>query len=59
MDPDVPEANWMRRCFDCGFVLARKQIYCPRCGARQRPERAGGARSRSNARRPEKRRLEE
>jgi uncharacterized Zn finger protein (UPF0148 family) len=30
-------ANWLRRCFDCGFPLARKEWFCPRCGARQRP----------------------
>jgi tripartite-type tricarboxylate transporter receptor subunit TctC len=32
-------ANELRRCFDCGFVLSRRQRICPRCGARQRPER--------------------
>jgi hypothetical protein len=30
---------WLRRCFDCGFPLARRMRICPRCGARQRPER--------------------
>jgi rRNA maturation endonuclease Nob1 len=59
MHSGVAGANWMRRCFDCGFVLGRKQLFCPRCGARQRPERAGGSRSRSNERHPEKKQLEE
>jgi hypothetical protein len=30
-------ANWLRRCFGCGFVLASRQRICPRCGLRQRP----------------------
>ena len=33
--------NALRRCYDCGYPIGRKARYCPRCGARQRPERIG------------------
>ena len=30
----------MRRCHECGFPLGSKDVFCPRCGAKQRRERA-------------------
>jgi len=33
-------SNWLRRCFECGFVLGHRARFCPRCGARQHPERS-------------------
>jgi len=32
-------APQLRRCHDCGAPLAKKAIFCPRCGARQPPDR--------------------
>jgi len=38
--------NLLRRCHDCGQPLGKKEVYCPRCGARQPrdPKRARRAR---------------
>jgi hypothetical protein len=36
---DCRRVNAIRRCYDCGFPIGKKARYCPRCGARQRPER--------------------
>jgi uncharacterized Zn finger protein (UPF0148 family) len=32
----------LRRCFECGQPLGKKDLYCPRCGAKQprEPKRA-------------------
>jgi len=27
--------NLLRRCFECGQPLGKKDVFCPRCGARQ------------------------
>ena len=27
--------NLMRRCHDCGQPLGKKEVFCPRCGAKQ------------------------
>jgi rRNA maturation endonuclease Nob1 len=27
--------NLMRRCFECGQPLGKKDMFCPRCGAKQ------------------------
>jgi DNA-directed RNA polymerase subunit RPC12/RpoP len=27
--------NLLRRCFECGQPVGRKEIFCPRCGAKQ------------------------
>jgi uncharacterized Zn finger protein (UPF0148 family) len=27
--------NLIRRCFDCGQPLGKKDVFCPRCGAKQ------------------------
>jgi uncharacterized Zn finger protein (UPF0148 family) len=27
--------NLMRRCFECGQPLGKKDVFCPRCGAKQ------------------------
>ena len=28
-------ANLLRRCVDCGQPLGKKDLFCPRCGAKQ------------------------
>ena len=38
--PDIKPAHSqslpeLRRCYDCGQPMGRKDIYCPRCGAKQ------------------------
>jgi len=35
----------LRRCFECGQPLGKKDVFCPRCGARQprEPKRAVGS----------------
>jgi len=33
----------MRRCHECNFPLGKKDVFCPRCGARQRREKANPA----------------
>jgi len=33
-------ANRMRRCHECDFPLGSKELFCPRCGAKQRREKA-------------------
>ena len=37
--------NLLRRCFECGQPLGKKDVFCPRCGARQprEPKRAVGS----------------
>ncbi len=32
-------ANWLRRCHECNFPLGNKDVFCPRCGARQRRDK--------------------
>lgn len=34
--------NLLRRCFECGHPLGKKDLYCSRCGAKQprEPRRA-------------------
>jgi uncharacterized Zn finger protein (UPF0148 family) len=32
-------ANRLRRCHECGFPLGTKDVFCPRCGARQRRDK--------------------
>ncbi len=32
-------SNWLRRCHECGFPLGTKEVFCPRCGARQRRDK--------------------
>ena len=34
--------NLLRRCFECGQPLGKKEVFCPRCGAKQprEPKRA-------------------
>jgi uncharacterized Zn finger protein (UPF0148 family) len=27
--------NLLRRCFECGQPLGKKDVFCPRCGAKQ------------------------
>ena len=41
-------ANWLRRCHECGQPLGGKDVFCPRCGARQprQPKCARGGRLR-------------
>ena len=36
--------NLLRRCFECGQPLGKKDAFCPRCGARQprEPKRSAG-----------------
>ena len=36
-------ACWMRRCHECGFPLGKKDVFCPRCGAKQRREKVNPA----------------
>jgi uncharacterized Zn finger protein (UPF0148 family) len=36
--------NWLRRCFECGQPLGKKDLYCPRCGAKQPREPKRGMR---------------
>ena len=31
---------YLRRCGDCGFPLGKKEVFCPRCGAKQRRDKA-------------------
>ncbi|HEY7742082.1 MAG TPA: zinc ribbon domain-containing protein [Burkholderiales bacterium] len=35
----------LRRCFECGQPLGKKDVFCPRCGAKQprEPRRAACA----------------
>ena len=33
----------LRRCHDCGQPLGRKEVFCPRCGAKQPRERKQAA----------------
>lgn len=32
-------ANWLRRCHECNYPLDTKDLFCPRCGARQRRDK--------------------
>jgi len=32
-------ACWLRRCHECNFPLGSKELFCPRCGAKQRREK--------------------
>jgi rRNA maturation endonuclease Nob1 len=32
-------ANWLRRCHECNFPLGKKDVFCPRCGAKQRRDK--------------------
>jgi hypothetical protein len=32
-------ANLLRRCHECNFPLGSKDLFCPRCGAKQRREK--------------------
>lgn len=32
-------ANLLRRCYECGQPLGKKDIFCPRCGAKQPREK--------------------
>jgi hypothetical protein len=36
--------NLLRRCFECGHPLGKKDLYCPRCGAKQPREPKRGVR---------------
>jgi uncharacterized Zn finger protein (UPF0148 family) len=40
----MSDVNLLRRCFECGHPLGKKDVFCPRCGARQprEPKRAEG-----------------
>jgi uncharacterized Zn finger protein (UPF0148 family) len=29
-------SNLLRRCHECGQPLGKKEIFCPRCGTKQR-----------------------
>lgn len=31
--------NLLRRCHECNFPLGRRDMICPRCGAKQRREK--------------------
>jgi rRNA maturation endonuclease Nob1 len=35
-------AAYLRRCVDCGMPLGKKQMFCPRCGAKQPREPKSG-----------------
>ncbi len=32
-------ANWLRRCHECNYPLGSKDVFCPRCGAKQRRDK--------------------
>jgi len=32
-------ANLLRRCHECNFPLGSKDLFCPRCGTKQRREK--------------------
>jgi rRNA maturation endonuclease Nob1 len=32
----VAMSNLLRRCHECAHPLGKKEIFCPRCGAKQR-----------------------
>jgi predicted amidophosphoribosyltransferase len=32
-------ANRLRRCHECNFPLGNRDLFCPRCGAKQRREK--------------------
>jgi len=36
-------ANWLRRCHECNFPLGKKDLFCPRCGAKQRREKVASS----------------
>ncbi|MBM3357519.1 MAG: zinc-ribbon domain-containing protein [Betaproteobacteria bacterium] len=48
--------NELRRCHECGHPLGAKDVFCPRCGAKQRRERqqraSGACPCRASASRP-------
>jgi uncharacterized Zn finger protein (UPF0148 family) len=31
--------NLLRRCHECNFPLSQREVFCPRCGAKQRREK--------------------
>jgi predicted amidophosphoribosyltransferase len=35
-------ANLLRRCHECNFPLGQRDLFCPRCGAKQRREKLAG-----------------
>jgi uncharacterized Zn finger protein (UPF0148 family) len=36
-------SNLLRHCYECNFPLGNRELFCPRCGARQRRERTATA----------------
>ncbi len=32
-------ANWLRRCHECNYPLGSKDVFCPRCGVKQRRDK--------------------
>jgi uncharacterized Zn finger protein (UPF0148 family) len=31
--------NLLRRCHECNFPLSQREVFCPRCGAKQKREK--------------------
>ena len=44
--------NLLRRCFECGQPMGKKEVFCPRCGAKQprEPKKTVKAGARQGAR---------